>query len=77
MKQLALRSKISIWIPAAFCAMLSLMKMFSPNGTGDPAFYSFLPMCFFFVALVQLSLWKRIEMLETALQEKRDVTDRV
>ena len=62
-------SKISIWTPAAFCAILSGMKMFMPDGTGDPAFYSFLPMCFFFVAAVHHSLWKRIETLETALRE--------
>ena len=63
-------SKILIWAPAAFCAFLSIMKMFSPDGTGDPAFYSFLPMCFFFVATVNHSLWKRIETLETKLPEK-------
>lgn len=66
MKESTPVSKISIWFPAAFCAILSMMKMFSPNGTGDPAFYSFLPMCFFFVALVHRSLWKRIETLEAA-----------
>ena len=64
-------SKISIWTPAAFCAMLSIMKMFLPDGSGDPVFYSFLPMCFFFVAAVHHSLWKRIETLDTALS--RDV----
>lgn len=60
---------ISIWTAAAFCAMLSIMKMFMPDGSGDGAFYSFLPMCFFFVAAVQHSLWKRIETLENALRE--------
>ncbi len=69
MKKIANRSKRAIWIPAAFCAMLSLMKMLLPNGAGDPAFYSFLPMCFFFSAIVHLSSWKRIEILEAALRE--------
>ena len=62
-------SKILIWTPAAFCVMLSIMKMFLPDGSGDPAFYSFLPMCFFFVAAVHHSLWKRIDTLETAMCE--------
>ncbi|MBL4771374.1 MAG: hypothetical protein JKY61_09575 [Planctomycetes bacterium] len=61
--------KSVIWIPAVFCALLSLMKMFMPNGAGDPSFYSFLPMCFFFVASVHHSLWQRIETLENALCE--------
>ncbi len=61
------RIKVLIWIPAAFCALLSLMKMFSPNDAGAPAFYSFLPMCFFFAATVHLELLERIKTLEKAL----------
>lgn len=68
-------SKTSIWFAAAFCAVLSIMKMSLPDGTGDPAFYSFLPMCFFFVATVHLSLKKRIEALETALRENLAKTE--
>jgi len=45
------------------------MKMFLPDGSGDPVFYSFLPMCFFFVAAVHHSLLKRIETLDTALRD--------
>ncbi len=69
-------SKAPIWIPAIFCAGLSLLKMFLPNGAGDPAFYSFLPMCFFFAAMVQLSLWKRIEMLEEIVRDRLTEADR-
>ena len=61
--------KTLIWLPAAFCAVLSLMKMFFPNGAGDPAFYSCLPVCFFFVAAAHHALWKRIQLLEAALDE--------
>lgn len=62
-------SKILIWIPAAFCAMLSIPQPFFPDGIGDAAFYCFLPMCFFFVGAFQHSLLKRIEVLEA---EKRE-----
>ena len=45
------------WIPAAFCAFLSIMALVGWVSTLNsqypnwalPAFYSFLPMCFFFV----------------------------
>jgi hypothetical protein len=59
--------KVAIWTPAAFCAFLSIMKMFAPNDTGAPAFYSFLPMCFFFAGGVHFMLLKRIEAMEAAL----------
>ena len=40
------------WVPAAFCAVLCAMAMSmqigTDNGAWKPAFYSFLPMCFFF-----------------------------
>ncbi len=75
MKKSTQVSKILIWIPAAFCAMLSIMKMFLPDGSGDAAFYSFLPMCFFFVGGVHHSLWNRIETLETALCENTKIVE--
>jgi hypothetical protein len=60
--------KATIWIPAAFCGMLSLMKVFL-SGAGDPVFFCFLPMCFIFVGINQLVLQKRIESLEAQLKE--------
>jgi len=62
-------TKRSLWGPAAFCAALSLMKMFTPDGAADPAFYSFLPVCFFLVAFNQLELTKRISSLELRVRE--------
>ena len=56
-----------IWAPVVFCAILSATKL-AGGGSGDPAFYSFLPMCFFGVAAIQLSLVKRIKTLESALR---------
>jgi len=75
MQPLSSISKIGIWTAFAFCAVLSVMKQFLPGGTGDPAFYSFLPRCFFFVGMVQLSLWKRIDSLELALGAGSSDTD--
>ena len=45
------------WTPAAFCGLLSffaLLGVVHPGSGGwwEPAFFSFLPMCFFFVASV-------------------------
>lgn len=61
------RLRVAIWTPAAFCAFLSIMKLFIPGDAADPAFYSFLPMCFFFAGSVHFALLKRIEALEAAL----------
>jgi len=69
MKKKIWRPKILIWIPTVYCVILSGMKMFSPEGTGDAAFYAFLPLCFFFVAASQLSLLKKIDQLEALLKD--------
>ena len=61
-------SKLGLWMPTAFCAFLSLFKLVLPDAS-DPAFYSFLPMCFFFSGVAGLVLWKRIDLLERRLAE--------
>jgi hypothetical protein len=45
---------------------LTLLKLFG-NGIGDPVYYAFLPMCFFGVAELQLSLLKRMNAMESEL----------
>ena len=67
MKKTTSRLKVAIWTPAAFCAFLSIMRMFIPGDAGAPAFYSFLPMCFMFAGGVHSTLLNRIETLEAAL----------
>jgi len=73
-----MKQKVSPWIPAIFCAFLSLlalsMQIGSDSGAWKPAFFCFLPMCFFFVgaATSQMQreireLWKQV----AELQEKR------
>lgn len=58
--------KFHIWFPAAFACVLTAMKLFMPDGAGDPAYNCFLPMCFVFAASAQMMLLKRIEALEVA-----------
>jgi hypothetical protein len=55
--------------------ILTLVKLCG-NGSGDPAYYSFLPMCFFGVAAVQLSLLKRIKAMESELRSGSKDVDR-
>jgi hypothetical protein len=69
---------ISHWIPAAFCAFLSLlalsMQIGSDSGAWKPAFFCFLPMCFFFVGGTTSQMQREIRELRrqlTDLQEKR------
>ena len=69
---------ITHWIPAAFCACLSLialsMQIGSDSGAWKPAFYSFLPMCFFFVGAATSQMQREIRELRkqvTELQVKR------
>jgi hypothetical protein len=61
------------WVPAAFCAILSLMPLFAgssyDNGWWRPAFYAFLPMCFFFVGTVLSKMQKEIGGLRQQVAE--------
>jgi hypothetical protein len=57
------------WLPAMFCALISLMALFMPNDTGKPAVFSFLPMCFFYAGSLFLSLNNRIKLLEAEVDE--------
>jgi hypothetical protein len=59
------------WIPAAFCAFISLMALFASTGEGEgwwrPAFFAFLPMCFFFVGSAMLGMQRQIGELRQRL----------
>ena len=61
-------SNIQTFIPAIFCAFISLMPLFLGE-TGKPAFFSFLPMCFFFAAMPAVNLNKRVAALEEQLKQ--------
>lgn len=64
----------NIWAPFVFCAILTLVKLFSSGGSGDPAYYAFLPMCFFGVATVHASILKRIKTLESMIDGRGSST---
>jgi hypothetical protein len=71
---------IALWIPAAFCAFLSLsalaFQIGSDSGVWKPAFYRFLPMCFFFVGSAMSHMQKEIRELRKQLTElERKRTD--
>ena len=53
--------RFAAFIPCMFCAALCLMAAFSD--AGKPAFYSFLPMCFFFIGVVIVRQQREIERL--------------
>jgi hypothetical protein len=59
---------IANWVPAVFCAFLSLMALFAFTRSPDaqwwrPAFFSFLPLCFFFVGSVTFQLHRELREL--------------
>ena len=64
---------IAHWIPAALCAFLSLlalsMQIGSDSGAWKPAFYCFLPMCFFFVGSATSQMQREIRELRKQLSE--------
>ncbi len=69
--------KAHIWIPTAFCGFISAMHFDLERklpGEDNTFIYSFLWLCFFFVALVHLALDKRIKILEAALRDRSGQT---
>ncbi len=60
---------IAYWMPAAFCAFLSVLALFGATSSGDagwwePTFYAFLPMCFFFAGSAMAMMGKEIKALK-------------
>jgi hypothetical protein len=61
--------QIGHWTPAAFCAFLCLNALFTAPGSGNgewwkPVFFSFLPMCFFFVGSATSRMQREIQELQ-------------
>ena len=70
---------ITHWIPAAFCAFLSLIALFafvrSPDaGWWRPAFFAFLPMCFFFVGSATAQMDRELRDLRKRLTDLEQKT---
>jgi len=74
-----IKRTITHWIPAVFCAFISLIALFasvrSPDsGWWRPAFFAFLPMCFFFVGSATTQMHRELRELRqriTELEQKR------
>ncbi len=68
-----MRQKTSHWIPAAFCAILSLTALSASTGSDAgwwrPAFLAFLPMCFFFVGATTSGMQREIRDLQKQVAE--------
>jgi len=65
---------ITHWIPAAFCAFISLIALVASVGSPDagwwrPAFFAFLPMCFFFVGTATTQMQRELRALRQRLTE--------
>jgi hypothetical protein len=59
---------VQLFIPAAFCALISMMALFMGE-IGKSPFCAFLPMCFFFTAAPMMNMSKRIAELEAKLKD--------
>ena len=72
-----MKQKLGHWIPAAFCAFISLTALFASSRSEEwwrPAFFAFLPMCFFFVGAATSGMQREIRELRKqilVLQEQR------
>lgn len=66
-----MRQMMTYWIPAAFCAFLSLLALIGSISTDakwwQPAFYAFLPMCFFFVGASMSQIHREVGELRKRL----------
>ena len=60
--------KLPLWIPTLFCAFLCVSRLIGGPAYGT-VFFSFLPMSFFFVGMVALAQWKRVDALERRVVE--------
>ena len=65
---------ITHWIPAAFCASISLIALAgsvfsSDSGWGRIPFFAFLPMCFFFVGTLTFGMNRDLRELRKRLTD--------
>ena len=71
-----MRQTVRHWIPAAFCAFISLIALFASvdpaAGWWRPTFFAFLPMCFFFVGIVTSQMQGEIGELRKQLADLKE-----
>jgi hypothetical protein len=64
-----MRQTIGFWLPAVFCAFLSYTALSSSDEGWRPAFFAFLPMCFFFVGNALLQMHREVRALRDRVAE--------
>ena len=71
-----MKKTIGHWIPAVFCGFISFMALFASVGSDAewwrPAFFAFLPMCFFFVGTATSQMQREIRELRQQLGELKE-----
>ncbi len=63
---------ISAYVPAAFCALISGMALFSSVTDGawwKSAFFAFLPMCFMYYAFTMHAVVKQVRNLKNTVKD--------
>ena len=75
--RVAMRKTLAHWIPAAFCAFISFLALFASIRPGAewwrPAFFAFLPMCFYFVGAATSGMHREIRDLRKQIVELREM----
>jgi hypothetical protein len=74
------KQKVAPWLPAVFCAFLSIMALFFSTGivgkalteSWRPAFFAFLPMCFYFVGANIYGMNREIRELRQKLADMEE-----
>jgi hypothetical protein len=65
---------ISHWVPAGFCAFISLIALSASISSTDsgwwrPTFFAFLPMCFVFVGIATTQMRRELRELRQRITE--------
>jgi hypothetical protein len=75
-----MRPRVSHWVATGFCAFISYLALFASATSGTnwalPAFFAFLPMCFFFVAGVTSQLQREVGQLRRRVEELEEAQAR-
>jgi hypothetical protein len=66
-----MKRTLAPWLAAIYCAFLALMPVFGtivhPGAWWQPAFYCFLPMCFYYAGIAQKETNREIDELRNRI----------